>query len=176
MSGAYEQTNSTSNQAGETAMPKAYDHLRFNCCYLTDQERFTGCHFIRLRIPIVRWTAFQDVTDIDVIAPHTHSLQNPVEQPSRLTNKGFALLVFLAAWGFADQNQMRIRIADSVNQLMTRGSEPTAQAISQISPNGIECFAQAGTRVDILWQIGVACGRAQVLHTEIGEVLELAAG
>src|SRR5579863_6791039 len=91
---------------------------------------------IALRRAVSRWTALDDVRNVNIFPPQAHGLNHVVKQLSGAADKGFALLVFIGARSLADEHQIRFRIADSEDYLLASlFAQAAARAIANIFAN-----------------------------------------
>src|SRR6185312_7641547 len=92
-----------------------------------------GFTLVTLRSPIARRPALDDVRDINIFAPQAHRLDHIVEQLAGTAHEGLALLVFVSARRFADEHQLRPRIAHAENNLFpSLLGEATASAVADV--------------------------------------------
>ncbi len=83
---------------------------------LPEQELPAGLHLVRLRRPVLRRAALDDVADVDVLAADRDpflggcSVDHLGEQLARATDERQALRVFVRARALANEHQPRLRI------------------------------------------------------------------
>ena len=88
------------------------DHLD-----LLHEERLASIHFIRFRVAIVRWPAFDDVRDINLVARQIRRGQQIVQELARRSHERLSFLVFVEARRFADKHDARVRISHAEDHL-----------------------------------------------------------
>jgi hypothetical protein len=97
---------------------EAADKFRLDDFQRPIQERSAMRRLVGQRSTIAWRSATQNVANIDILSPEFHSLRDNVgQQLPRPSDERFPLLVFIAARGFAEKYQRRIRIANSENRL-----------------------------------------------------------
>ena len=111
---------------GEVAQRR--DHLRLDQLDLAEEVRLARLDLVLLRVAVAGRTALEDVRDVDVLPPQLDAREQPVEQLPRLADEGDALLVLVEARRFADEHQVRARIAGAEDDLRPALRQPTARA------------------------------------------------
>ena len=87
------------------------DHPGLNHINLRQQIRQTGLHLFGCRLAVSGrlarsvGTAFQDVRNIDCVAPEAHHLDDLREQLPCLADERFALRIFIRAGSLAHEHQ-----------------------------------------------------------------------
>src|SRR4030095_8753471 len=100
-----------------------------------------------------RWRvrpALQDICDINIFACERHLLENFRQQLSGASDEWFALLVLVHARRFANEHQIRVRIAHAKNGLRSRAGEMRAfRASADAFANRREqfCFVRRSQRL-----------------------------
>src|SRR5262249_37549341 len=85
---------------------------------LPHKKRRACVAFIALGLAVLRWTAFDDVGNVDIFAPDAHRLDHVVQQLSGSAHKGFALLIFIGTGTFADKHEFGAWIANPKDDLL----------------------------------------------------------
>jgi hypothetical protein len=76
-------------------------------------------------------TTFQNVRYVDAVPGKTHGLDDPGEQLAGSPDERLSLGVFIGPWGFADEHQVGIRIADAENRLGAGTGEMRAECTNR---------------------------------------------
>ncbi len=88
-----------------------------------------GCHFSVGGFPIagdLAWgigTAFEDVGDVDLIPTEFHGGEDAGEEFPGGTDEGFAEVILVGAGGFADEQDLGLRIAGSEHDVFPGGGQ-----------------------------------------------------
>ena len=85
---------------------------------------------------------FDDVGDVNLAAGQPHGLDDAVEQLAGGTDKGLAAFFLLGSRGFADENDVGLRVAGAEDKGIAQGAE------------GFGCRAAAGVFLDLGQQGG----------------------
>src|SRR5262249_29578392 len=109
------QRSLAAQQIGRSRGTERNQHLRPNHVDLPEEELQTGIGLNRLRSPVTRRTAFDDVSDVDILALQSHRRDHVIEQLSRPAHERPPLRVLIRAWPLADKHQPRIRITLTEN-------------------------------------------------------------
>lgn len=81
---------------------------------LPDKVWRTRFHFFRLRVPIVGWSALEDVGDVNIISAEVQNTFDHLgEQFSSSTHKWSSLQILFLSRGFTHKNGFRVGIAFS---------------------------------------------------------------
>jgi hypothetical protein len=102
---------------------------------LTPEERTTCFNLVWPRIPIVRWSTFDYVADVDLTALPTHCCDDTVEQFAGSTDKGPSLPVFLQPRALANQNYRSRWASFAKNDMGPVAVETTTVAFSEVGTN-----------------------------------------
>ena len=86
------------------------DHSWFDQLDLLLKVWLAGIRFLLKRLPVVRRSALEDVTDVDVFALDLHSFEDLGQQLTCSANEGQALGIFISAWSFTNDHEIGIRI------------------------------------------------------------------
>ncbi len=84
---------------------------------LAVEERLAGRDLVRLRIPVLRRPALDDVGDVDVRALELNGLDDLREQLPGASDERLAEAVLVGARRLAHEHQFRLRIADAEDDL-----------------------------------------------------------
>src|SRR6266850_7802664 len=124
------------------------DDLGTNEIDLFSEKRLAGGDFIRFRIAIFRWPAFDDVRDVNVVALEPHTFGDDVGQKlAGASDKGLALKIFVAPRSLADKHQLSVGIAHAKNQVGPPRAELTTLAIADRSAQLFEALRLERRRV-----------------------------
>src|SRR6185312_11748547 len=82
------------------------DDLRLHDLDLPHQEWRAGVALFALRSAVPWRTAFNDVRDVDVLAPNSHCGNHVVEQLAGASDKRLALYIFVCAWCLTDKHDV----------------------------------------------------------------------
>ena len=102
------------------------------------QERIAGGDFVRLGIAVFRRTAFQDIADVDVFTLEIDRLDDLRQQLARAADERQALLVFVVARRFADEDELGVGIARAEDDVGALRSELAALAVADFGADGFE--------------------------------------
>ena len=108
------------------------DDHRLNHFNLRQQIGQARLHFLGGRLAVARAlagcvrTAFEDVRDIDRVAPETHRLNDFRQELPGSADKRFALLIFVGARRLAHKHQRRIYRANSEHDILARRGQVRA--------------------------------------------------
>src|SRR6266404_3579984 len=91
------------------------DHLRADDGNLAQQKRFADDRFIRIRHSISRRPAAIDIADKNIASFETDRTDNVRQELSGAAYKRLAEAVFVSPRSFANEHQIRIEIADAVD-------------------------------------------------------------
>jgi len=98
---------------------KRQDYIRPNQGYLLIQPWTAGIGFLWPGIAVVRWAAFEDIGNIDLLPLQTNRGKHRVQQLSGAPDEGFPLQILIPARSFPDHQQACIFAAYSKNSLGT---------------------------------------------------------
>ena len=96
---------------GEVA--ESCDHPRLDQVDLALEIGPTGIDLLRLRVPVPRRPALQDIRDEDVLPLQPDPLQQLREEAAGPADEREALAILLGAGGLAHEHQVRVRVAGS---------------------------------------------------------------
>ena len=94
------------------------DDLRLDRGELAEQERLARRDLVGLRIAVARRPALEHVGDVDLVALEAHRLDHLRQQLAGAPDERDALHVFIRARRFADEHQVRRRVADAEDDLL----------------------------------------------------------
>ena len=117
---------------------EARDHLRLDQLDLPEEVRLAGLLLVRDRIAVARWSALDDVRDVDVGAVEPDPGEQLVEQLAGLADERDPLLVLVEARALADEHQVGVRAADSEHDLRAALGEPAARAARDLARERFE--------------------------------------
>ena len=98
--------------------PERDNHLWLDHCNLAHEKWRAGVALIAFGRAIAGRAAFHDVRDVDLFAAQSHGLDHVVEQLSGAPDERLSLRIFIRARAFADEHQVRMRIADAEDDLL----------------------------------------------------------
>ena len=130
-----------SGELSETA-----DDLRANGRDLAFQEGTAGEHLVGLGISVSRGAALQDVADVSILTFDAGGLDDLREELACGADERQALLVFLIAGRFADEHDLRIGIAGTVDDGRAGGREFAALAVPDVGADRVEGLGGGGDR------------------------------
>ena len=96
------------------------DHARGYEFDLAVEKGTAGRRFVRLRIPVVRRSALDDVRDVDVLTAQIHGLDDPRQKLARGPHERQALPVLLRARALAHEHQIRLAVAIAEDDRLPR--------------------------------------------------------
>ena len=105
---------------------------------LFDQKRLTGGNFVGLRVAILRRPTFDDIGDINLFPPELDRLDDLVQQLPGLADERLALKVFVPSRGFADEDQLGLRVSYAEDDLGPVGMQFATTTVSQFRTNGLQ--------------------------------------
>jgi hypothetical protein len=109
--------------------------LRTNGVKLTPKKRTTTFNLIRLRIAVSRRSAFDHVTNVDLISPPSHGCDDFVEQLASGAYKRATQPVLFLPGSFPYQYYSCCRVSLSKNNMGPMGVKTTAAAFTHIRAN-----------------------------------------
>ncbi len=93
------------------------------------------CDLVRLRIPVARRTAFEHVGDEDIrLTAQTDRLEHGVQKLPGAAHKGFAATILLGAGGLANDEPVRLWIANAEHALRAARVERTLGTDGDFGP------------------------------------------
>jgi hypothetical protein len=120
--------------------PKGHNCSRADNLKLPKKKRLALLDLRRLRISIIRWTAFEDIADIDLVPFQPHGLNDLRQKLPRLSDERLSLQVFVTSGSFAHEDDARPGITDTENQVCPRPAQVTAEALPQFGSDSFEGF------------------------------------
>src|SRR5215469_10406730 len=112
---------------------EGHDGLGLDNLDLPKQVWRAGFAFFALGSAIARWTALDDVGDINVFAAQSHRLDHVIQQLSGATDEWLALNVFVGTGSFTDEHQIGTRIAYAKDNLLASlFVQGTASAVAEV--------------------------------------------
>src|SRR5262245_56876547 len=93
------------------------DHLRLHDLDLPEEKRLALLHFVRLRIPVARRPALDDVRDVDILASEADRFDDLGEQLTGTADERLTLNVFVAARRLAGEHQVGLWMSDAEHDL-----------------------------------------------------------
>src|SRR5579863_9040042 len=124
------------------ATAEATNHPGLDHAELANEIGRAGCDFVLFRQAIFGRTAFHDVADVNIRTAKAHRLDHLREEFPGAADEGLALLVFVAAGTFTDENELRLRIADAEDDVGASLVEFAARAVgADVGADALEGIA-----------------------------------
>ena len=121
--------------------PQRDDDLRPNAVDLLKEERLAGLDLVRLGIAVLGRPALDDVGDVDLVAPKPDGLDDLREELARAPDERDALNVFVRAGRFADEHQIRRRVAHTEHDLPAAQLVQLAtRAVADLGADPLQCL------------------------------------
>ena len=95
----------------ERVAPQRHDDQGVYGGDLAVEVGIAGADLVGFRVAVVRWATFDDVGDEDLLPAHADGAEQAFEKLTGGANERPALLVFVEAGGFADEQQGAIGVA-----------------------------------------------------------------
>jgi len=114
------------------------DHPGLDHLDLLKQKRLAGLDFIRKRIAVVRRAALDDICDVDIGPRKADRFQELVQQAAGGSHKGFALPILVESWGFTDEHDACVRVANAEDHLGPARGQAAAPTVFQIEGEFLE--------------------------------------
>lgn len=105
---------------------------------LAEDEFSARLDFVLLRIPVSRWTAFDNVADEHVFAIDLHRLNDFCQELACPPDEREALRVFVRSRSLTHKHQLRPGIPRAKDNAPPRRRELAAPAILQVGTDGVE--------------------------------------
>ncbi len=110
------------------------DDLRFDELKLREEIMFAHLSFLLLRVPVARWSAFQDIADIDVASAEANPLDELVEELAGPPYKWFSLDVFFLSRRLTDKDQLRVRFTLAEDNVFACCGKGAFTALANLFP------------------------------------------
>ena len=121
------------------ATAEATDDFRADHGELAEQIRRAGGNLVFFREAIFGWAAFDDVTDVNILAAEAHGLDHLREQLPGSADERFALLVFIAPRTFTDKHELGFWVSHAVDNVRPSFVQLAARAIrADVFANALE--------------------------------------
>jgi len=82
------------------------DEIGLNLCNLTFQKGKTGLDLVRFGIPVFRWSALDDIANVDLAAAEFDGFDNAGKKLAGGTDKRFSLPVFFESGPLTDEYEL----------------------------------------------------------------------
>ena len=105
-----------------------------------------GGDFVLFRQAIFGRAAFDDVADVNVFAAQAHRFDHLREKFSGAAYERLALHVFVVAGAFADEHELRFRIAHAEDDIVARLVQFAARALAEIGADVVRACRQGRDR------------------------------
>ena len=105
--------NGTFEKSSYRKSAQPTEHLWCNYGKLLFQVGLAVKDFIGKWIPVVRWTTFQNVADVDLFAGNAVFSKFLGQEVPRSADKGYALGIFVCPRRFTNKDKIRIGVADT---------------------------------------------------------------
>jgi hypothetical protein len=123
------------------------DNLRPYYGQLFQKMGITEGNFIAARGAVIRWAAFDDIGDIDIIASEADGLNYFGEKGTGTAHKRQALPVLFIARALAHKDQIRIRVSGTEDEIGAAETEPAGAALFHFLFQGGEALGLGGAWV-----------------------------
>src|SRR5215469_3511431 len=120
------------------ACPQAANHLGLNDSELANEKWRTSVDFIALGQTILGRAALHHIADVNVLAAQSHGFDHLGQKLSCATDEGFSLHVFVMPGAFANEDKLRLRIADPKHDVCPALVEFAARAIADVFADAFE--------------------------------------
>jgi len=117
---------------------EGHDQARGDGLDLCDQVRLTGLYLFREGIPILWWTALDDVADVDLAAIQPHGQENPVEELAGFSDKRLTETILVAARSLTDKDDFCGGVTDPENDPAAMGAQRAALTLLEFMAQLIE--------------------------------------